>query len=205
MQRREGSLYLLPLHALLAAWQVHSNTTQRKRETHAGCGAPRPLIPPLQAAALCLGPTKQPLPTHRTRRDPGRVEYGGLANNIPLITELAPVRLPALGAVLSGTDDSRGWEAKGGGLLIRHKGAARQIGSVLGAGGRPALSASWLRTPNARPQALISPPLWNSPFPAARAGAGARRPAARPAPQALRRNPRQARGGAAAPGAEPLA
>ncbi|GBF88618.1 hypothetical protein Rsub_01333 [Raphidocelis subcapitata] len=44
----------------------------------------------VQAAALCLGPTKQPLPTHRTRRDPARVEYGGLADNTPLVTELAP-------------------------------------------------------------------------------------------------------------------
>lgn len=42
---------------------------------------------------LCLGPTKQPLPTHRHRRDRPRVEYGALADNIDLVRELAPVSI----------------------------------------------------------------------------------------------------------------
>jgi hypothetical protein len=44
----------------------------------------------VQAAALCLGPTKQPLPTHRKALAAG-VRHGAVADNAPLIAELAPV------------------------------------------------------------------------------------------------------------------
>jgi hypothetical protein len=40
-----------------------------------------------------MGHTKQPLPTHRMRRDRTRVEFGGIGDNSYLVTELAPVRL----------------------------------------------------------------------------------------------------------------
>eukprot|EP00877_Chromochloris_zofingiensis_P004136 jgi/Chrzof1/13723/Cz08g09170.t1 len=44
-----------------------------------------------QGVAIALGPSKQPLPAYRDRRDRARVEYGGVADNIDVIAELAPV------------------------------------------------------------------------------------------------------------------
>lgn len=44
-----------------------------------------------QGAALMLGPTKQPLPAYKASRDRAAVEYGGLAHNMPLVAQMAPV------------------------------------------------------------------------------------------------------------------
>lgn len=61
------------------------------RHATAGVISPRALHPS-QAAALCLGPCKQPLPTHKHRGLPGGVDYGGVAGTTELVSELAPVR-----------------------------------------------------------------------------------------------------------------
>ena len=46
----------------------------------------------MQAAALSLGPTKQPLPTHRAARYRGGTAYGEIGDNVDVVSELAPVR-----------------------------------------------------------------------------------------------------------------
>lgn len=47
-------------------------------------------FPPAQAVALCMGPTKQPLPTHSVARY-RRVAMGDIADNTDVISELMPV------------------------------------------------------------------------------------------------------------------
>jgi hypothetical protein len=64
-----------------------------------------PLSPP-QGAALMLGPTKQPLPAYKAHRDRAAVEYGGIAHNMPLVAQMAPVG----GSGTSTGDLCRAWE-----------------------------------------------------------------------------------------------
>lgn len=63
----------------------------RPHYKHLPLARPTHRLPP-QAVAMCLGPTKQPLPTHRQRRDRAHVPYGGIGANTHLVAELAPVR-----------------------------------------------------------------------------------------------------------------